>query len=97
MRGVYVLGVVTAGVARASRYPDCAEDNCYRNLIDDQNRAAAPGLCAEFLVKATNDTADIPARFGNCDAVQAVSLACSCVTYTARHRPTGPASSAAPS
>jgi hypothetical protein len=58
-------------------------DNCFRNLIDERFHEEAVAWCPQFLAGTTTAPAAIPTNFGNCEGnVQAVSSACSCITYS---------------
>ncbi|KAL2267113.1 hypothetical protein VTJ83DRAFT_4390 [Remersonia thermophila] len=80
---LFSLGALAVGLATANEYPDCELDNCYRNLVDERFAAEAVAWCPQFLAGTTTAPAAIPTNFGNCDSnVQAVSSACSCITYS---------------
>ncbi|KAK3905648.1 putative cell wall protein sed1 protein [Staphylotrichum tortipilum] len=81
---VLSLGALALGLASAHEYPNCESDNCFRNLVDERFAAQAVAWCPEFLSGTTTASGAIPTEFSNCDGnVQAVSSACSCITYTA--------------
>jgi hypothetical protein len=81
---VLSLGAMALGLVSAHEYPNCEDDNCYRNLVDQRFAEEAVAWCPEFLASTTTDASAIPTNFNNCEGnIKAVSSACSCITYTA--------------
>lgn len=60
------------------------KDNCYRNMIDERFADQIEAWCPEFLSGTTTAPSAIHTALDNCDgSIQAVSSACSCITYWA--------------
>lgn len=79
---VLSLGALALGLVSAHEYPECEADNCYRNLIDQRFADEAEAFCPEFLSEVIEDPDAIPGSFSECNGdVDAVSSACSCITY----------------
>ncbi|VBB84650.1 Putative protein of unknown function [Podospora comata] len=80
------LGALAVGLGAATEWPDCHENNCYRNLIDANYAAEASAFCPGFIAGTTTAATAIPTNFYNCDgSVQSVSSVCSCIVYTMTH------------
>jgi len=84
MRGIYLsLASVAIGLASANTYPNCEPDNCFRNLDDIRYADQVAPFCYKFLESHVTDYGAIPEEYSNCEGnIEAVSSACSCITYS---------------
>lgn len=71
-----------AGMASAWAYPECEQDNCYRNLINPLYTDVIGPFCMGYLAPTATASAAVPTDYSNCASPSELSSACSCITYT---------------